>query len=78
MSFTYDKNGNDKGEEELSTLFYDHVVNGDTKQGMGVVTPLLEAAVMILRIDLPSVEEVVLLSDNAGCYQNSSLPMTAP
>lgn len=68
LPYKYDDEGNYIGGEELSTLFYDRIINGDTKQDVGAVTSLLEAAMMRVRIDLPSVKEIILLSDNAGFY----------
>ena len=42
------------------------------------VASLLEAGFIRLRNDLPVLEEVVLVSDKAGCYQNSMLPIMTP
>ncbi|PXF48898.1 hypothetical protein BWQ96_01240 [Gracilariopsis chorda] len=62
----------------LSMLFYDHIVQGDTQQDVSGVASLLEAAMMQLKIDLPKVKEVVAISDNATCYQNTRLPIILP
>ena len=69
---------NGTGTELLSMLFYDHIVQGDSKQDVFAVASILEAAFMRLKQDIPEATEVVLLSENAGCYQNSSLPIMPP
>lgn len=69
---------NGTGTELLSMLFYDHIVQGDSKQDVFAVASILEAAFMRLKQHIPENTEVVLLSDNAGCYQNSTLPIMLP
>jgi hypothetical protein len=59
---------------ELSLLFYDHIVSNDITQGMWSVALLIEAIMMRIRRDLSHVKEIVLVSDNASCYQNQVLP----
>ena len=59
-------------------LYYEHIVHGDSKQDFMAVASLLEAGFMRLKNDLPVLEEVVLVCDNAGSYQNSMLPIMTP
>ena len=69
---------NGTGTELLSILFYDHIVQGDSKQDVFALASILEASFMHLKQDIPEATEVVLLSDIAGCYQNSTLPIMLP
>ncbi|PXF42201.1 hypothetical protein BWQ96_08069 [Gracilariopsis chorda] len=59
----------------LSMLYHDHIVQGDTQQDGSAVASLLEVAIMRLEVDLPKVREVLVLSDNVACYQNTTLPL---
>lgn len=74
----YDESGKYTGPEHLSMLFYDHFIQGDTQQDVTAVASILEAGIMRLKKDLPNVTEIILLSDNAACYQNLTLPVTLP
>jgi hypothetical protein len=59
---------------ELPLLFYDQIVSNDAKQDMWSVASLIEAIMMRIRRDLSHVKEIVVISDNASCYQNQVLP----
>jgi hypothetical protein len=63
---------------ELSLLFYDHIVSNDTMQDMWSIASLIEAIMMRIRRDLPHVKDIVLVSDNSGCYQSQVLPALLP
>jgi hypothetical protein len=39
---------------------------------------ILETVLIRLKNDIPTVNKIVLLSDNANCYQNALLPLVAP
>lgn len=59
-------------------MFYDHFVQGDWKQDFIAVDFLLEAGFIGIKRDLPSANELILLTYNAGCYRNSIVPIMVP
>ena len=59
-------------------MFYDQISSGDSKQDAFAVASMCDAIFRRLSIDLPSVRNVHLLSDNAKCYQNNILPVMLP
>ena len=58
---------------DLLTTYYDHISDGDSKQDWVAVVSICEAILCRIEKDYPHIEEVVLQSDNARCYQNSNL-----
>lgn len=59
-------------------IYYDHLSLDDSKQDRDSVLSLVEAVIIRLRKDLPSINCITLLSDNATCYQNWLLPLIVP
>ena len=55
------------------TLYIDQIIINGNKQDTNTVVALLKCTLMQLSDDLPFITEVILQSDNAHCYQNSSL-----
>jgi hypothetical protein len=49
-------------------LYFDHISKNDSKQDREAVISMLEAVLMRLKQDLPSVKRIALLSDNATSY----------
>ena len=65
-------------EDEIRTLFFDHLLTNDMKQDRVAVLSLLDAILARLKIELPDVKRFHLISDNARCYQNDLLPVMGP
>lgn len=62
----------------LEKVYIDVVVENDTKQDKLMVFSILEAAVIEIKKLWPAVKDIVVLTDNAGCYQNTSLLLLLP
>ncbi|PXF46050.1 hypothetical protein BWQ96_04225 [Gracilariopsis chorda] len=75
LSDDYGSDVENTSPHHLYMLFYDHIVQGDTQKDVSAVASLLNEAVMRLKEDLPKLREVVVLSDNAACYQSITLPI---
>jgi len=57
----------------LNKLFLDHIVDNENKKDKLVVISILEIVKLAIRQHLPNIEQILLQSDNAGCYQNTML-----
>lgn len=66
------------GLHNLSMLFDNLFVNGDTKQAFIAVASMLEAGLICQHKILLDVCEVVLYSDNASGYYKAVLPIMVP
>lgn len=73
-----DTQGRLRANGELSTLFFDHILSNDMKQDRVALCSILDAILARLRIELPYVKNFGLLSDNARCYQNDLVTVSAP
>lgn len=62
----------------LTKYYMDHVIDNGNKQDKLAVFSLLEAVIMGMKEKLPVFSKVTLLSDNAGCYQNTLLMLLIP
>jgi len=76
--FAYDDRDTSSPTAVDTKLYYDHFSKSDTKQDREAVISVLEAVLMRLRKDVPTIKYITLLSDNATCYQNWFLPLIAP
>lgn len=63
---------------QLTKYYMDHVIDNGNKQDKLAVFSLLEAVIMGMKEKLPVFSKVTLLSDNAGCYQNTLLMLLIP
>ncbi|OWY99776.1 hypothetical protein PHMEG_00029166 [Phytophthora megakarya] len=59
-------------------LYCDHLSLGDNRQDRDAVISVLEAVLIRLRKDLPTVKTVTLISNNTNYYQNALLPLIVP
>lgn len=56
--------------DQLITTYFDHVFGNETKQEIFAVYYILEAVLGWLRVEMPTLTVIWILSDNATCYQN--------
>ena len=63
------------GHGGVNNLFYDQISSGDAKKMFFAVASICDAIFRRLSLDLPTVRNVHVLSDNAKCYQNNVLPV---
>jgi hypothetical protein len=63
---------------QLTKYYMEHVIDNENKQDNLAVFSLLEAVIIRMKEKLPSFSKVKLLSDNAGCYQNTLLMLLIP
>lgn len=63
---------------EFQMLFMDHIMKDDTTEDWQAVASSLEAMLKRIKSELPYVTKAVLVSDNAGCYNNNTLPIVLP
>ena len=59
-------------------MYCDQILEGSNKQDGFAVASMLEAFLHQLKYELPSIEEVILQSDNAGYYQCKKLLLLLP
>lgn len=82
FTFNSDGGGNAANHDYPSVndqrLYFDHISEGDNKQDRESVMSVLEAIFLWLKKDLPHIKKVILLSDNAACYQNMLPPLVLP
>ncbi len=62
----------------LNKLYLDHIVDNENKQDKLAVISILEAVILAIRKHLPNIDQIILQSDNAGCYQNTMLMLLIP
>lgn len=65
-------------EAQDNRLYFDHISDGDNKQDRESVVSVIEAVMLRLREDLPSIKSIALQSDNATCYQNALVMLLLP
>lgn len=63
--------------DHLSLLLYDQITE-HSAQNVWDVESLFECIVIRVRSDLPHLNEVIFVTDNAGCYENRILTLTMP
>lgn len=63
---------------ELSTMFIDHVPGNDTVQDAEAVLQVIDALMARLKLELPNVNRVWIVSDDAKHYQNELTPVLLP
>lgn len=63
---------------DFSMLYLDQILENETCQDWCSVAAVTEAMLARVKKALPRVKEVILHSDNAGCYQNHLLPVLLP
>ena len=59
----------------LNKLYLDHIVDNENKQDK---LAILEAVILAIRKHLPNIDQIILQSDNVGCYQNTMLMLLIP
>ena len=55
----------------LNKLYLDHIVDNENKQDKLAVISILEAVILAIKKHLPNIDQIILQSDNAGCYQKT-------
>jgi hypothetical protein len=60
----------DTGEADEHVVYIDQIMNGGNKQDAAAVVSMLEAALIGMTKIVSEAREVIVLSDNAGCYQS--------
>ena len=60
----------------LNKLYLDHIVDNENKQDKLAVISILEAVILAIRKHLPNIDQIILQSDNAGCYQTYPMLMS--
>jgi hypothetical protein len=72
------ENFEDTSAPFLNELYLDHIVDNENKQDKLAVISILEAVILAIRKHLPNIDQKILQSDNAGCYQNTMLMLLIP
>ena len=62
----------------LNKLYLDHIVDNENKQDKLAIISILEAVILAIRKHLPNIDQIILQSDNVGCYQNTMLMFLIP
>ena len=62
----------------LNKLYLDHIVDNKNKQDKLAVISILESVILAIRKHLPNIDQIILQSDNVGCYQNTMLMLLIP
>ena len=52
---------------------FDQILEGSDKQDNFAITSIMETCLLQLHEELPQIKQVILQSDNVGCYQSSEL-----
>jgi hypothetical protein len=63
---------------QLTKYYMDQIIDNENKQDKLAVCSLLEAVIIGIKEKLPEFSKITLLSDNAGCYQNTLLMLFIP
>lgn len=63
------------GTGGIKHLYIDQIVGNNSKQDKISVLSMYDAALARVKRNIPTVERVFVLSDNARCYQNHLLPI---
>lgn len=63
---------------KLGKYYMGHVIDNENKQDKLAIFSLLEAVIMGMKEKLQTFSKITLLSDNAGCYQNTLLMLLIP
>lgn len=63
---------------QLTKYYMDQIIDNENKQDKLAVCSLLEAVIIGIKEKLPEFSKIILLSDSAGCYQNTLLMLFIP
>jgi hypothetical protein len=63
----------ENGKAVRKNVYIDQILEGSNKQDGPAVASMVEAALCQIKKELPFIEEVIIQSDNAGCYQSKQL-----
>ena len=77
MYYQLKEHETDNGTNEIipvkHSVYIDQIMADSNRQDMFCVFSMLDAALQQIHYNLPFISEVILQSDNANCYQNTSL-----
>ena len=62
------------GECKLDVFFTDHIVENSSVEDTMMVIQILDALSNRIKEQLPLIESITIVSDNAGCYKNNFFP----
>lgn len=73
-----DSNGTIVDVVRRKTVYCDQIMCGSNKQDVPAVVAMLESFLWQIKAEVPEVEQIILQSDNASCYQSQMLLMLIP
>lgn len=62
----------------LSTFTFDTIVKNESTQDAVSVVAIIEFVLERIRIDLPEIRKIWVMTDNATCYSNAIIPVFLP